>query len=110
MGKLFDTINMVEFINVFNNAYYLEQVCEQKAGWFVNLEQDKDQMVGEYEQKLTQVEWLAPSPCTKEKDCTDKFYGNFGLHWTIVWPFKDLEPYSSNHEAYNKRIYSYTSY
>ena len=58
VGRQFDTITWAEFIDVFNNTYYPDQVREQKAREFTNLKQEKDQTVREYEQKFIQLERL----------------------------------------------------
>ena len=52
MNRQFDTITWAEFMGVFNNTYYPEQVREQKAHEFTNLKQEKVQTVREYEQKF----------------------------------------------------------
>lgn len=44
-----DTTTSTKFMDVFNNANYLEQVREQKSREFTNLKQDMDQKVRDYE-------------------------------------------------------------
>lgn len=89
VGRQVDTVTWVEFIDVFNNSYYLEQVCEQKVIEFTNLKQDMDQMVMEYEHKFIQHEHFTPSVCASRRLIQTSSYGEFDLHSKSVWPVRD---------------------
>lgn len=70
-------------MDVFNNTYYPEHVHEQKAREFTNLNQDKEQTVREYEQKLIQLEHFGPSLCPMEKARTNKSVWGLSFVWLV---------------------------
>lgn len=60
----------------------------QKAREFMNLKQDKDQAVREYEEKFIQIECFGPLVCDSEQACTKEFV------WGLKFAFKD---YTASH-------------
>ena len=82
VDRQFDTITWAEFMEAFNVTYYPDQVREQKAREFSNIQQGTV-TVSEFEQKFIQLERFAPGLCATERAQTNKFV------WALRFALKD---------------------
>lgn len=82
VGREFNTITWLKFIEVFNVKYYLEQLKEQIAMEFSNFKQG-DMIVHDYEQTFNQLERFASTMCSSEKARANKFI------WVLMFALKD---------------------